>query len=70
MNYILYKSIEKDGEGYYTVSLISSQEGKAPKSFLKVFKKIDEFKTIKAAESSIGGKFISGCGLKMARVKY
>lgn len=70
MNYSLYKSISKDAEGFNTVSLISNKEGKAPESFLQVFKKVAEFKTIKAAESFIGGKFICGCGLRMARKKY
>lgn len=69
MKYRLYKSTEKDAEGCNTVTLISSQEGKVPESFLQVFKEIDEFKTIKAAEKFIGGKFICGCGLRMARVK-
>ena len=70
MNYTLYKSIKKDAEGCNTVSLISNKEGKTPESFLQVFKKVDEFKTIKDAENFIGGKFISGCGLKMVRIKY
>lgn len=69
MNYTLYKSINKDVEGFNTVSLISNKEGKAPESFLQVFEKVAEFKTIKSAESFIGGKFIYGCGLRMARQK-